>query len=124
MTSTTHNPLLIIRTERGLTVAGTRITLYDVMDYWLAQYPPQFIRSLFDFTEDQMNAALAYIEANRSEVEREYQLVLQQAEENRHYWEDRHRELIDQAAHRLPQPGRELLWEKLRAQKAQHEQDV
>jgi hypothetical protein len=31
----------IIRTERGLTIAGTRITLYDVMDYVTAQYPPK-----------------------------------------------------------------------------------
>jgi hypothetical protein len=33
----------IIRTERGLTIAGTRITLYDVRDYVTAQYPPKFI---------------------------------------------------------------------------------
>jgi hypothetical protein len=38
----------IIRTERGLTIAGTRITLYDVMDYVTAQYPPKFIQGLFD----------------------------------------------------------------------------
>ena len=29
----------IIRTERGLTIEGTRITLYDVMDYVTAQIP-------------------------------------------------------------------------------------
>ena len=29
----------IIRTERGLTIAGTRITLYDVIDLIKAQYP-------------------------------------------------------------------------------------
>jgi len=34
----------IIRTERGLTIAGTRITLYDVMDYLKAQYPPIVLR--------------------------------------------------------------------------------
>jgi hypothetical protein len=38
----------IIRTERGLTIAGTRITLYDVMDYVTAQYPAKFIQGLFD----------------------------------------------------------------------------
>ena len=31
----------IIRTERGLTIAGTRITLYDVMDYITEHYPPK-----------------------------------------------------------------------------------
>ncbi|NEP62676.1 MAG: DUF433 domain-containing protein, partial [Symploca sp. SIO2G7] len=29
----------IIRTERGLTIAGTRITLYDVIDYIKTEYP-------------------------------------------------------------------------------------
>jgi hypothetical protein len=33
MTSTSNYQSAIIRTERGLTIAGTRITLYDVMDY-------------------------------------------------------------------------------------------
>ncbi len=49
----------IIRTERGLTIAGTRITLYDVMDYVTAQYPVKFIRSLFDLTEEQIDAAFS-----------------------------------------------------------------
>jgi hypothetical protein len=28
----------IIRTERGLTITGTRISLYDVIDFLKAQY--------------------------------------------------------------------------------------
>jgi len=111
----------IIRTERGLTIAGTRITLYDVMDYVVAQYPQKFIRSLFNLTEEQINAALSYIEANRSEVEAEYQLVLKQAEENRQYWEERNREHLARTAHRSPKPGQEALWAKLQEQKAKHE---
>jgi uncharacterized protein (DUF433 family) len=61
MTSVSHNQPVIIRTERGLTISGTRITLYDVMDYVTAHYPPKFIRSLFDLTEEQINAALSEI---------------------------------------------------------------
>jgi hypothetical protein len=34
----------IIRTERGLAIAGKRITLYDVMDYVTAQYSAKFIQ--------------------------------------------------------------------------------
>ena len=33
MTLASNEQASIIRTERGLTIAGTRITLYDVMDY-------------------------------------------------------------------------------------------
>lgn len=121
MASVSHHQLAIIRTERGLTISGTRITLYDVMDYVTTQYPSKFIRSLFDLTEEQINAALSYIEANRPEVEAEYQLVLKQAEENRQYWEERSREHLARAAKRSPQPGQEALWAKLQAQKARHE---
>lgn len=81
MTLASNGQAAIIRTERGLTIAGTRITLYDVMDYVKEQYPPKFIRGLFDLTEEQINAALAYIKTNRADVEAEYQIVLKEAEE-------------------------------------------
>jgi|GEM_PF-6888605 len=45
----------IIRTERGLTIAGTRITLYDVMDYIKAEYPHKYIRDAFMLTDEQIN---------------------------------------------------------------------
>lgn len=111
----------IVRTERGLPISGTRITLYDVMDYVTAQYPPKFIRSLFDLIEEQINAALSYIEAHRPDVEAEYQLVLKQAEENRQYWEERSRGHLAHAAKGSPKLGQEALWAKLQAQKARHE---
>ena len=44
MSSASNEQSSIIRTERGLTITGTRITLYDVMDYLKAQYPPKLIR--------------------------------------------------------------------------------
>ncbi|NQE36576.1 hypothetical protein [Microcoleus asticus] len=37
MTSISDKQTAIIRTERGLTIAGTRITIYDIMDYVTAQ---------------------------------------------------------------------------------------
>ncbi|NJR60261.1 MAG: DUF433 domain-containing protein [Cyanobacteria bacterium CRU_2_1] len=112
------NEVVIIRTERGLTIAGTRITLYDVMDYVTAQYPPKFIRGLFNLTDEQIDAALAYIEAHRAEVEAEYQIVLKEAEEIRQYWEERNRERFAQIAKLPPPRGRETAWEKLQQQKA------
>lgn len=118
MTSVSNQQAAIIRTERGLAIAGTRITLYDVMDYVTAKYPPKFIRGLFKLTDEQINVALSYIEANRSEVEAEYQIVLKEAEELRQYWEAQNRELVEQIAKMPPPPGREAAWEKLQAQKA------
>jgi uncharacterized protein (DUF433 family) len=121
MTLSSQNKLTgIIRTERGLTISGTRITLYDVMDYLKSQYPAKFIRSLFDLTEEQISTALAYIEQNRDAVEAEYELVLQQAEENRKYWEERNQNRLKQIREHQPKPGQEALWEKLQQQKAKH----
>ncbi|MGL5074547.1 MAG: DUF433 domain-containing protein [Waterburya sp.] len=121
MTLASNGQAVIIRTERGLTISGTRITLYDVMDYVTAQYPPKFIQGLFDFTEAQINAALAYIETNRAEVEAEYQQVIKESEELRQYYEERNRDLIDRLATKPPRPGMEAAWEKLQAQKAKHQ---
>lgn len=118
-----HQPA-IIRTERGLTIASTRITLYDVMDYVLAGYPSKFIQGLFELTEGQINAALAYIKANPAEVEAEYKQVIQEAEELRQYYEEQNRERITQIALQPPKPGTEDAWEKLQAAKAKRQSAV
>lgn len=124
MIFTSNEPTNIIRTERGLTIAGTRITLYDVMDYVKAQYPSKFIQGLFELTEEQINAALAYIEANKTEVEAEYQQVLKEAEELQKYYEEQNRDLIAQIAAKPPKPEMRVAWEKLQAQKAKHQNQM
>jgi uncharacterized protein (DUF433 family) len=124
MLSPLDNQSAIIRTERGLAIAGTRITLYDVMDYVTAQYPPKFIQGLFDLTEEQINSALAFIEDHRAEVEAEYQQVLKEAEELRQYYEEQNRGRFARSATQPPQPGTEAAWEKLRAAKAKRESKV
>jgi uncharacterized protein (DUF433 family) len=124
MTSHSNGQTTIIRTERGLSIAGTRITLYDVMDYVTEQYPPKFIQGLFDLTQEQINTALAYIEAHRAEVEAEYQQVLKEAEELRQYYEEQNRERVARSAAKPPKPGTEAAWEKLRAVKAKRESKI
>ena len=37
----------VVRTSRGLSIAGTRITLYQIMDYLKANEPPEVIRDDF-----------------------------------------------------------------------------
>jgi uncharacterized protein (DUF433 family) len=103
----------IIRTERGLTIAGTRITLYDVMDYLTAEYPAKLIREKLCLTDEQVDAALVYIKAHQAEVEAEYQEVLRIAEDNQQYWEDRNREHFARIAGMPPKSGQETLRAKL-----------
>lgn len=110
----TENPF-VVRTERGLTVAGTRITLYLLMDYLKADWPPKLIQHWHDLTDEQIEGVMAYIDAHRAEVEAEYQLVLKQAEENRLYWEERNRERFEAIKKLPPKPGYEAAYAKLKA---------
>jgi uncharacterized protein (DUF433 family) len=111
----------IIRTERGLTIAGTRITIYDVMDYLKAQYPSKLIREKLGLNNGQIQSALAYIETHRTEVEAEYQECLKTAAEIRQYWEERNRERFAKIAAMSSKLGQEPLRAKLQEWKARIE---
>jgi uncharacterized protein (DUF433 family) len=111
-------PAIIIRTERGLAITGTRITLYDVMDYVTENYPPKFIRAMLGLTDEQVAAALFYIETHRAEVETEYQFILKEAEELQQYYEEENRDRVTRIAAKPPKPGREEIRAKLEAEKA------
>ena len=73
------------------------------------------------FSTTSTGEPLSYIEANRPDVEAEYQIVLKQAEENRQYWQERNRNHAARVATMPPKPGRETLWVKLQQQKARHQ---
>jgi uncharacterized protein (DUF433 family) len=121
MASKVQQESSIIRTERGLTISGTRTSLYDVMDFLKAQYPPKLIRDKFNLTDAQIETALFYIETNKSQVEAEYQEVLQNREEIRQYWEERNREHFARIAQMPRKPGKEKLWAKLEEQKVRRD---
>lgn len=118
MISTSNQQATIFRTERGLTIAGTRITLYDVMDHIKAGWPAKLIRNWLPLTEAQLQAALSYIDAHRSEVEAEYQTVVQIAQENQEYWQQKNRDRLVYVASLPPKPGQEEIHLKLQAWKA------
>ncbi len=63
MSETGHPQPTVIRTSRGLSIAGTRITLYSIMDYLHAGWPPHLIRDEFNLTDQQINDVMEYIEA-------------------------------------------------------------
>ncbi|RLC05732.1 MAG: DUF433 domain-containing protein [Deltaproteobacteria bacterium] len=113
----------IVRDSRGLSIAGTRITLYDVMDYVTENWPPELVQYWLNLTDRQIKDAMDYIENNRAEVEAEYRLVLKQAEEIRQYWEDHNREHFAKIREMPRRPGKEGLWMKLKAEKTKLEQE-
>ena len=109
----------VVRTEQGLSVAGTRITLYDIMDYVRADWPSTLIRQWLNLSQRQITDVMAYLKAHRDEVEAEYEQVLKQAKANREYWEARNRERLSRIAQLPPKPGQEAAIEKLRARKVE-----
>ena len=118
MSLTTAATTEIIRTERGLTIAGTRITLYDVMDYWVAGRSTAVILNWLPLTEAELQVALDYIEVNRETVDAEYQAVLQTATEFQHDWQERNHDRLTEISAMPVPPEKMALWEKLQAQKA------
>jgi uncharacterized protein (DUF433 family) len=107
----------VVRTSRGLSIAGTRITLYHVMDYVTAGYSSSDIQKDFKLTDRQIADVMAYIEEHRTEVEAEYRQVLQEAEENRRYWEERNREHLEAMRALPPTPEQAAIREKIAAHK-------
>lgn len=118
MRPASESPSTIVESSQGPFIAGTRITLYDVMDYLNDDWPADLIQHWLKLTNEQMTGAMAYIESHRSELEEEYQLVLNQSEEIRRYWEERNKEKLSEIAAKPPEPGREKVRTKLLAWKA------
>ncbi|MEB3342300.1 DUF433 domain-containing protein [Okeania sp.] len=121
MINQSHKEAIIIRTERGLTISGTRITLYDIMDYLKAEYPPKYIRDAFDLTEEELHGVLSYIKNHQVEVEAEYQEVLRMAAEIRAYWEEQNRDRLAKIAASPPRPGYEAVRVKLTERKTKRQ---
>jgi uncharacterized protein (DUF433 family) len=109
----------IIRTERGLTVSGTRVALCDVMDLMKADYPPALMCDQLNLTAVQVDAALAYIQANRAAMEAEYQTALQTREEIYTYWAEQNRDRFEQIAARPVRSDYADVRAKLRLRKEQ-----
>ena len=65
----------IINRGRGPEIEGTRITIYDVMDYAQHGWHRDRIAALFRLSSRDVQAALDYIDAHRDEVTSAYQRI-------------------------------------------------
>jgi uncharacterized protein (DUF433 family) len=66
----------IINRGRGPEIEGTRITVYDMMDYLQEGWRYDQIAGLFRLPPDDIQAAIAYIEAHKEEVMTVYRQIL------------------------------------------------
>jgi uncharacterized protein (DUF433 family) len=63
----------VIKTGRAPEIAGTRLTVYDVIEYYKAGQHRDMIAAILRLSSDQVEAAVRYIEENREEVMASYE---------------------------------------------------
>lgn len=110
---------IIRRPDMGLAIAGTRITLYTIIEYLREGWSQEEIGGWLNLTTEQMRVALDYIKAHRDEVEAEYDAVIQEAEERQRYWEARLQGHLAHERRAAPSPEKAALYAKLAEQQAQ-----
>jgi uncharacterized protein (DUF433 family) len=79
-TLTTVIPL-IEETPRGPSIAGTRITIYSIMDYLKLGLSRNYIKAAFRISDEEIDAVIEYIEQHKEQVNRDYERILRRSEE-------------------------------------------
>ena len=95
MSDNGHSNPTVIRTSRGLTVGGSRLTIYLLMDHFKAGDSDELVQEWYRLTPEQLADIHRYIGEHQGEVESEYQEVLRRADENRRDWEERNRDVLE-----------------------------
>src|SRR4051794_4814918 len=67
----------IIDRGRGPEIEGTRITVYDILDYHTKGHHHSFIASVLSLSSEQVLAGIRYIEEHQAEVMPAYQEMLE-----------------------------------------------
>jgi len=108
----------VVRAAAGLTVKGSRLTLYYIMDVMKENNSLKNIRDIYELTDEEMLEILDYIHLNKTEVETEYHRIVKLSDENRKYWEEKNRDLMDKTYQQ-----RETVRAKLREWREQYHTD-
>ncbi|MGH9850540.1 MAG: DUF433 domain-containing protein [Blastocatellia bacterium] len=72
---------LIEETPRGPSIAGTRITVYSVMDCLKLGLSRNYTKASFRISDEELDAIIEYIEQHKEQVERDYERILRRSEE-------------------------------------------
>src|SRR5262245_43481217 len=89
--STAVSPL-IVQTDRGPSIAGRRTTIYVILDHLNSGCDREFIKEHLLLSDQQLDAAIEYIQRHREEVERDYAQILRVSEERRKQYDKLYRE--------------------------------
>lgn len=74
----------IIDRGRGPEIEGTRITVYDVMDYLKGDWRAPQISAVFRLPLEDIEAAIDYIERHKTEVQADYEQILARHQQARY----------------------------------------
>ena len=108
-------PGIVRRADRGLCLAGRRVTLYLIMDYLKAGWLPHLVRHWLALSEADMHHAVQYIATNRIAFEAEYAEVVQQAQAREQYWRERQHQRHLEMRERHCTPEQAAAWARLKA---------
>lgn len=75
MTPVETAPVRIVDRGRGPAIPGTRITVYDVLDYYKHGWDATRIASLFRLSTSEVQAAIEYIQRHKEEVLADYERI-------------------------------------------------
>jgi uncharacterized protein (DUF433 family) len=70
----------IIDRGRGPEIAGTRITVYTILECQQDGWRPDLIAFWYHLRDDQVDAAIRYIEEHRAEVTADYRKIMDRIE--------------------------------------------
>jgi uncharacterized protein (DUF433 family) len=70
----------IVERANGPTIEGTRVTVYRVYDYYQEGMHPLLIAGKMRLSTPQVDAAIAYIESHRPQVEAEYAKIVERCQ--------------------------------------------
>ena len=92
MSNITATTPLIVETSRGPCIAGRRTTIYVILDHLNNGCDREFIKEHLLLSDEQLDAAIEYIELHREGVERDYAAILRRSEERRKRYEKLYQE--------------------------------
>jgi hypothetical protein len=111
----------VVRTDRGLTVSGGRLTLYLIEDHFRAGLSKDDVQEVFGLSDEEINDVTGYIAAHRAEFDAEYDRVLQIAAENRRYWAERNRPRLEEIEHAPKSPEQQAIRQRIEELERQRE---
>jgi len=111
----------VVRTREGLMIMGTRLSLYDILDYVKQGWASDHIQKWFRLNPQQIFDIFEYIEHHQEQVEADYQQILQCREEQCQDWGERNRELLIKM--KTLKPGRREFWATLRQRRIERREE-